>query len=92
MKKSPFKGLLRLIVKIALLAEFAVLLERKLLFHFLLVALGVVRDTATNRALQFGHVFLNLAHSNKKLSLTDTRFTLREFCFPVNTFDKNLSR
>lgn len=59
------KGLLRLIVKVALLAEFAVLLERQFFLHFLLVALGVVRDAPTNRALQFSHVFLDLAHKKK---------------------------
>ena len=52
-------------MKIALLAEFAVLLKREFLLHFLLVALGVVRDATTNRALQFGHVFLDLSHKNK---------------------------
>lgn len=60
-------GLLRLVVEVALLAEFAVLLERKLFLHFLLVALGVMRDTATHRALEFGHVFLDLAHNNVKI-------------------------
>lgn len=64
-KKSSEKALLRLIVKIALLAELAVLLEREFLFHLLLVALGVVRDATTDRALQFGHVFLDLSHKKQ---------------------------
>lgn len=49
----------------ALLTKFAVLLERKLLLYFLLVALGVVRNTTTNRALKFGHVVFNLAHKKR---------------------------
>lgn len=67
-----------------LLAEFAVLLERKFLLDLLLVALGVVRDAATFRALQLGHVVLDLAHKENKYDLVGTRFTLREIEAGVN--------
>ncbi len=58
------KDLFRLVVKMALLAEFAVLLEREFFLYLLLVALSVMRDATTLRALHLGHVFLNLAHKN----------------------------
>ena len=46
-----------------LLAEFAVLLHGKLLFHFLLIALRVISDTSALRALHLRHVVLNLPHN-----------------------------
>ena len=52
-------------MKCILLAKFAVLLEGKLFLNFLLIALSVMRNTTTLRALHLGHVFLNLAHKNK---------------------------
>ncbi len=48
-----------------LLTKFAVFFERKLLLDLLLVALGVMGDPTAYGTLQFGHVFLNLAHKNK---------------------------
>ena len=45
------------------LAETAVLRESKFFLYFLLVALGVVRNTATSTALELGHVVLDLSHT-----------------------------
>lgn len=56
--------LLRFSMLGVLAAELAELGERELLLHFLLVALRIVRDAATHRALQLRHIVLDLAHSN----------------------------
>ena len=45
------------------LAELAVLGERKLFFHLLLIALGVVRNTATSATFELGHVVLDHSHT-----------------------------
>lgn len=46
-----------------LAAEAAILRKRELLFHFLLVAGSLARDAIALGALQFSHVFLDLAHT-----------------------------
>lgn len=46
-----------------LLAEAAVLRKGELFLHFLLVALGVVRNAPTGAALQFRHVVFDLSHT-----------------------------
>lgn len=46
-----------------LAAEAAVLGERELLFHFLLVARRLARDALALATLQLGHVVLDLAHT-----------------------------
>lgn len=45
------------------LAETAVLRERKFFLHFLLIALGVVRNPAASTALELGHVVLDHSHT-----------------------------
>jgi hypothetical protein len=47
-----------------LLAEAAVFAELKLLFHFFLVTLGVVRNAAATRALEFHQRIFDLSHTS----------------------------
>ena len=68
-----------------LLAELAMLLHRKLLFHFLLVALGIVSDASAIRTLQLRHVVLDLAHSLPGIPYEYNAPTLRNFSVFVNT-------
>ena len=65
-----------------LLAETAMLLERKLLLHLLLVPLRVGRDAPTFGTFQLRHVFLDLSHIRvKKITLP----TVRKNPLSVNT-------
>ncbi len=50
-------------MRIILPAEAAVFAERQLLFHFFLVALGVVRDAAAYGTLELHHRIFDLSHS-----------------------------
>ena len=68
-----------------LLAELAMLLHRKLLFHLLLVALGIVSDASAVRTLQLRHVVLDLAHSLPGIPYEYNATTLRNFYVFVNT-------
>ena len=53
-------------MKRVLLAETAVLHERKLLFHLLLVPLRIRRDARAFGTLHFRHVVLDLPHNRFK--------------------------
>jgi len=46
------------------LAEATVLGEGKLFLHLFLVALGVMRNTATSTALELGHVVFDVSHTS----------------------------
>jgi hypothetical protein len=50
------------------LAEATVFGKRELFFHFLLVALGIMRDAAASATLELGHVVFNLAHTFTNLN------------------------
>lgn len=50
-------------MRVVLPAETAVFAECELLFHFFLVALGVVRDAAAYGTLEFHHRIFDLSHS-----------------------------
>ena len=50
------------------LAEAAVLRKRELFFHFLLIALGIMRNPAAGAALQLGHVVLDFSHTVTNLN------------------------
>ena len=47
-----------------LLAEAAVLAERKLFFHLFLVTLRVMSNAAARRTLEFHHCILDLSHTS----------------------------
>lgn len=67
-----------------LLAELAILGEYQLFFHFLLVALGIVSDPATQRTLEFYHCIFNLSHSLSLLGCLYSFSTLLENVLYVN--------
>ena len=62
-EKPVIKSLFLLGMHCVLLTELAVLLHFQLLFHLLLVTLGIVADAPTVCALQFGHIVFNRSHS-----------------------------
>lgn len=45
------------------LTEAAILGKRKLFFHLLFVALGIVRNPATSTTLELRHVVFDLSHT-----------------------------
>jgi len=61
-KKRDPKDLFALSVRRIFLAETAIFAECKLFFHLFLIAFGVMRDTATQRTLQFYHRIFYLSH------------------------------
>jgi hypothetical protein len=68
------------------LAETAVFREGKLFFHFLLIALRIVCNTATRATLELRHVVFNLSHTfGFTITINFSLSTLREKRIFVNT-------
>jgi hypothetical protein len=68
-----------------LTTELAMLIHFKLLFDLLLVALGIVRDIPTLRALQLRHVVFNTSHSLPTIPYKYNVLNVRNFSISVNT-------
>lgn len=72
-------------VRGVLAAELTVFVHFKLLFDLFLVALGVIRDIATLRALELGHVVFDTSHSLPAIPYIYNVWSVRNFSVSVNT-------